>query len=181
MSDDTVKRGEIASGDAGYFALLYEEIRRLASGHIRREAAGHSLHTTALLHEAYLKMQRLNHSSFNNRSHFLAHASIAMRQILIDHARKNRRRIKLIAESAGPEVPLGADDPLFSEHDFLDVIEAIDALATEYPRAEQVIRYRYLLGCDVKEVAAELGVAEGTVKGDTRLALAWLRRRLLEA
>jgi RNA polymerase sigma factor (TIGR02999 family) len=154
------------------FRDLYPELRRIASLRARGERAGHTLQTTALLHEAYLRLSRKHSSAWENQAQFLAHASLAMRQILIEHARKRNRRLHLFQFDA-TEVP-----QLDSEADLIAFDRALDELSDEYARPATVLQLRFFLGLTVPEVAAAMSLSERTVKDDTRLGLAWLRNRL---
>lgn len=154
------------------FRELYPELRKIASIRMRGERRGHTLQTTALINEAYLKLSRANGHAWRDRTHFLASAALAMRRILVDHARRHKRRILMLATDG----PLAAKLP--SGVDYLTFDRALDALAEEHPRPASAIQYRYILGLTVEDTAHALDVCERTIRGDTRLALAWLRRRL---
>ncbi len=159
--------------DSKLYAELYEELRRIASLRMRSERRGHTLQTTALIHEAYLKLNG-KASTWRDRSHFLGTAAVAMRNILRDHARRRKRRLRLL--EANPEI----DDRLPGDVEYLDFDRALDQLAKEHERQARAIELRCVLGLDVKETAQELDVSERTVKADTRFAVAWLRARLAD-
>jgi RNA polymerase sigma-70 factor (ECF subfamily) len=150
---------------------LYLEMKRIAANQMKSERNDHTLQPTALVHEAYLKLARSEPDRWNSESHFLATAARAMRQVLIDHARKHKRRVRLSEE-------LAESARLPREVDFLVFDEALDALAVEHARAADVISFRFILGLTVIATAGALEISERTVKGDSRLGLAWLRRRL---
>ena len=156
------------------FNELYSELRRIASVRMRRERGGHTLQTTALINEAYLRLARINGSAWNDRPHFLATAALAMRRILVDHARRRKRRLVL----APPDAEMSAGLP--SGIDCLDFDLALDALAEEHERASKVLQFRFILGLPAEVTAEALGVSERTVRGDTSLALAWMRRRFAD-
>ncbi|HPF71530.1 MAG TPA: sigma-70 family RNA polymerase sigma factor [Candidatus Krumholzibacteria bacterium] len=172
-------------GDAGalerVLPLIYEELQEIARRHLGRERAGHTLTPTALVHEAYLKLVDQTRVQWRGRGQFLGVAALAMRRILVNHAR-DRKRLKRggnaprLSLTAGLEVAVpGAD-----EDD--DVIIRIDALLERLaefdPRAARVVECRYFAGLDVDETAAALGLGTATVKRDWALARAWLRREL---
>ena len=161
------------------FELLYNELRRLARGHLRRENAGHTLSATCLAHEAWFRMAEQSRTQWQNRSHFLAVASTMMRRILVNHERArrtNKRDAELlpltlsgaeaISDSPGPDI--------VAVHDALLAFEAVD------PRAAQVVELRYFGGLDNDEVAQALGLSPATVKRDWAIARAWLERALRE-
>ncbi len=151
----------------------YEALRRLAASYLSRERAGHTLQPTALVHEAFL---RLANSAFSDPTHFRAAAAIAMRRILVDHARTkgaqkrggDRLRITLIEG-------VTADEP---ELDLLALDEALDELGRASPRRARIVELRYFGGLTVPEVADSIGVSTRTVEGDWLFARAWLRKRL---
>lgn len=156
------------------FDQLYQELRRIASVRMRGERSGHTLQTTALLNETYLRLAGGDRSRWTDRTHFLASASLVMRRILIDHARRHRRRVRLTSglESEPGVVPDGTD--------FVHVDRAIEALAAEHSRQALVIQFRYVLGMSLEDVAEALGVSSRTITDDARLGLAWIRRRLAD-
>jgi RNA polymerase sigma-70 factor (ECF subfamily) len=168
---DERARGEL-------IALIYDELRRVASRLMRRERPDHTLPPTAVVHEAVIRL--LGEAVFDratDRSYLLASAARAMREVLIDHARRraadrrggNRRR-----------VPLDAAVDYF-EGQGLDVVavhEALDRLAEVDARQAQVMTLRYFGGMTVAEVAAALGVSVATIEQDWRLARAWLAGQL---
>jgi len=177
----------LAQGDRkaldALFPLVYDEVHALAHRHRRRWQGDETLNTTALVHEAYLKLAHRDHLGVDGRAHFLALAARAMRQILINHAeaqqaRKrggNLRRVSLTA--AG--VPGDRDE---SAEDEADILVALDAalrqLAMLHARQARVVECRFFGGLTIEETAAALGVAPRTVKRDWAVAQAWLHARL---
>lgn len=161
--------------------LVYDELQELARRHLVRERAGHTLTPTALVHEAYLKLVDQTRVRWQGRDQFLAVASLAMRRILVNHAR-DRKRHKRGGEAPRLALTEGLDVPVpegRADADFilsLDIL--LDRLAAFDPRAARVVECRYFAGLDVVETAAALGVAPATVKRDWALARAWLRREL---
>lgn len=156
--------------------LVYEELQRLAHHHLKQERAGHTLSTTALVHEAYLKLVDQSRVQWQNRAHFFAVASMAMRRILVNYARK-RKRVK----RGGGAPKLSLDDGLevMSEERAEEIValdEALTRLAQINERASRVVECRFFGGLTIEETAAALGVAPMTIKRDWRLAKTWLRR-----
>jgi len=158
---------------------IYRELRAIAGNIFREQSAGHTLQPTALVHEAWLKLAESDSSpAWQNRSHFLAVASKAMRQILVDHHRRRR------AQKRGGEgreritlsgIAIGAATP---EIDLLALEEALEKLAELDPRTARVVELRFFGGLSVEEIADVLGVGKTTVEGEWRHARAWLTREL---
>lgn len=171
----------LAGGQPGVSALLferlYDELRRVARGHLRREDAGHTLSATALVHESWFRLAEQDRTAWQNRSHFLAVASTMMRRILVNHAR-DRQAAKRDAElvtltlSGAHDVAGGPPADVVALHDALLAFEAID------PRAAKVVELRYFGGLENDEVAAALDISPATVKRDWAVARAWLQRAL---
>jgi RNA polymerase sigma-70 factor, ECF subfamily len=157
--------------------LVYEELRRLASGYMRRERSEHTLQTTALVHEAYVHMVEQRNVPWQTRAHFFAVAAQVMRHILVDYARGARRAKR---GSGLPRVPL-EDVELFSEEhaeELIAVNSALDKLKAMDPRMSQVFEMRYFGGMSVEEAAEALQISAATVARDWRMAKAWLRREM---
>ena len=155
---------------------LYDELHGIARHHMRGERSSHTLQPTALVNEAVLRLLGRQSFSFEGRNHFLRAASMAMRRVLVDHARAR----KALRRDGGLRVTLHDDIGGGSEPD-VDVLALDDALTrlTEAePRWAQVVELRFLLGLDVSEVAEVLGTSTATVKRDWRFARAWLNREL---
>jgi RNA polymerase sigma-70 factor, ECF subfamily len=157
---------------------IYAELRRIARGLMHRERPGHTLQPSALVHEALLRLLDGDTlAEVPNRRYLFAAAAQAMRQVLVDHARRRRARKR---EGQRARVPL--DQALSTiEEQGLDVIalhDALDRLAPAHPRPAQVVDLRFFGGLSVPEVAELLGVSDTTVEGDWRFARAWLRRKL---
>jgi RNA polymerase sigma factor (TIGR02999 family) len=157
--------------------LVYDELRRVAHRHLARERGPRTLSTTALVHEAYLKLVDQKHAPVKSRAYFFAAAARAMRQVLVDAARR-RGRLK---RGAG-ERPLDLDDFQVSVDDFAaelrEVDEALDELALRFPRQARVVECRFFGGLSVEETAEALDLAPRTVKRDWSLARAWLYREM---
>ncbi len=158
--------------------LIYSELRGLAERHMRMERSDHTLQPTALVHEAYLRLVDGKSIEWRGKAQFLAMAATVIRRVLVDHAR-GRGSAKRGGGDRG--VTLVADPPDRGSESSLDLIaldEALDALATLNKRQAQVIELRFFAGLTVAETAHVLEVSERTVKGDWKIARAWLSRHL---
>jgi RNA polymerase sigma-70 factor, ECF subfamily len=159
------------------FPLVYHELHRLANAYMRRERHDHTLQTTALVHEAYLRLVGQRDVRWHTRAHFFAVAARVMRNILVDHAR-GRGRAK--RGEAKPELPLGDIAVMSDERadELVAVNSALDSLTAIDPRKSRVFELRYFGGMSVDEAAEALKVSPATVTRDWRMARAWLRREL---
>ena len=159
------------------FELLYDDLRRLARGHMRREDSGHTLSATALAHEAWFRMAGQNRTQWKNRSHFLAVSSTMMRRILVNHAaaqqaaKRDAERVTITLDGLA-QIGVAPDRDLVAVHEALLAFEALDA------RAAKVVELRFFGGLENDEVAEVLGISLATVKRDWTLARAWLHRAL---
>lgn len=153
--------------------LVYDELKRLARAHMRRERPDHTLQTTALVHEAYLRLVRQEEVRWQGRSHFFGIAAQVMRRILIDHARSHLRK-----KRGGADIVLTLDEVVaFSpEHsqELVRLDEALDRLANLDSRQSKIVELRFFAGMSVEETASYLGVSAKTVKRDWAVAKAWL-------
>jgi RNA polymerase sigma factor (TIGR02999 family) len=158
--------------------VVYHELRRIAHAQLRGERAGHTLNTTALVHEAYLKLVGVDRVEWRDRAHFCAAAAGAMRRILIDYARA-RKRVKRGGEDA-VQVPLaeGLDVAVERSEDFLALDEALTRLQAQNERQSRVVECRCFAGLSVEETAAALDISPATVKRDWDFSRAWLNREL---
>jgi RNA polymerase sigma-70 factor (ECF subfamily) len=161
-------------------SLLYEELRRIAALHLRKERAPHTLQTTALVHEVYLKLMQDNQRGFTDKIHFLAVASRAMRHVLVDYARARAAKKRSGNHPSGPERFSWAGFEVQGElqPSLLDLDRALDALAQQDQHLAQLIQMRYFGGMTAEESAAVLDQSVHTVRHDLRLAQAWLRQLL---
>lgn len=159
------------------FPLVYEELRRLAHRQLQRESEGHTLGTTALVHEAYLKLVDQTRCEWASRAHFFAVASIAMRRIVVDYARRHRS-----AKRGGlmQQVPLESIDPATEERAELLVAldEALVRLAQLDARQARVVECRFFGGMTEEETAEALGIGLRTAKRDWAKARSWLYQEL---
>ncbi|HEU0175525.1 MAG TPA: sigma-70 family RNA polymerase sigma factor [Blastocatellia bacterium] len=159
------------------FPLVYAELRRLARSYMRKERAGHSLQTTALIHEAYLRLIDAAQVEWQNRAHFFGVAARAMRQILVAMARERGCQ-----KRGGGARQVSLDEAVMidkgTDEDLVALDEALGALAQFDARKAQVVEMRFFGGLTEDEIAAALGVSTETVRRDWRLARSWLRRKL---
>lgn len=156
--------------------IVYDELHRLAHYYLKREQAGDSLQTTALVNEAYLRLVDYTRMRWQNRAHFLAVSAQAMRRILVDRAR--RRNVKRGADAE--HVSLDAEAVLCADRsdDFVSLDDALTALAERAPRKARVVELRFFGGLSVDETAEVLHVAPITVMREWKSAKAWLYREL---
>jgi RNA polymerase sigma factor (TIGR02999 family) len=170
------------SGDSAVpddlFPLLYDELRRRAHSYLRRERAGHTLQTTALINETYIKLREQRNVDWESRAHFFAICATLMRRILVDHA-KTRLRAK---RGAGAEhtpvelIVLAAPDA--GGVDLLALDDALSRLAAFDPQQARIVELRYFSGFSIEDTAEVLGISPSTVKREWRAAKAWLRHEL---
>ncbi len=157
--------------------LVYEELRHQAARYLRRERRSHTLQTTALIHEAYLRLIDAKDVHWQSRAHFFAIAANLMRRILVDHARRRDAD-----KRGGSRVRVQLDEALAvadeADVDLLAIDEALDRLAVIDPQQARVVELRFFSGLSVEETAAALGVSPKTVKRDWSVARAWLRREI---
>lgn len=159
------------------FALLYDDLRQAARARLRRQHAGETLSTTALVNEAYLRLVDQSRVQWADRVHFLALASRAMRFVLIDYIRE-----RTAGKRGGAAVPIPLDAvQLAAEEraiDLLELDEALEQLLSYSPRLGQVVEYRFFGGLGYDDVAEVMGVSVPTVKRDWVRARAWLHRAM---
>lgn len=170
------QQGDAAAKDA-LVSAVYDELKTMAARYMRRERDGHTLQTTALVNEAYLKLIHFRNANWQDRAHFFAVAARIMRRILVDHARRN------IAGKRGGEfhfLPL-EEGLVFSAERSSDLVrldEALERLAAEDERAAQVIELRYFGGLSIEETAEALATSPRTVKREWTFGRSWLRAEL---
>ncbi|MFN0108774.1 MAG: sigma-70 family RNA polymerase sigma factor [Blastocatellia bacterium] len=157
--------------------LVYDQLRRLASRNLRREQPDHLLQTTALVHEAYLKLVDQQHANWQNRAQFFAIAAQLMRRILVDYARERQA-----AKRGGDYIKLSLDEAVAlaeeKSADLLALDEALDRLANMDPQQSQVVELRVFGGLSVEETAEALSISPRTVKREWSMARAWLHQQL---
>jgi RNA polymerase sigma factor (TIGR02999 family) len=156
---------------------VYEELRQIARRQLSSERGDHTLQPTALVHEAYLKLSRLDRIEWSSREQFFAVAAQAMRRILVDHAVSRRA-----AKRGGGRTPVPLDEVvLVSEDDAEQVLvlnDLLSRLEQMEPRLGRVVECRYFAGMSTEETAAALGISAATVKRDWTMARAWLNREM---
>jgi RNA polymerase sigma factor (TIGR02999 family) len=158
--------------------LVYDDLRRLAAGYMRRETPGHSLQPTALVHEAYVRLIDQNRVQWRNRAHFFGVAASMMRRILVDDARKRRaekrgggaERVTLVND--GVAAPERHDIDVLALHDSLERLAAFDR------QQERIVELRYFGGLTIEETAEVVGVSAATIVREWTIAKAWLRAEL---
>jgi RNA polymerase sigma factor (TIGR02999 family) len=157
--------------------VIYDELRHLAHCHLRRERGGHTLQTTALVHEVYLRLYRHDHPQWQDRAHFFAVAARMMRRILVDYSRRYSAE-----KRGGTPVHALLDDaltiPVQEQVDLIQLDSALEELARFDARKCQVVEMRFFTGLKAKEIAAVLNTTEATVRRDWVIAKAWLYRHL---
>ena len=158
--------------------LVYEELRTIAGRYLSRESVGHTLQSTALVHEAYFRLVGQRRVQWQNRAHFFGIAAQMMRRILVDHARHQHRD-----KRGGPAQKLSLDEAIAVAEpevdvDLLALDEALTALARIDPRGARIIELRFFSSLTIEETAEVLDVSTGTVKRDWIAARAWLYREM---
>jgi RNA polymerase sigma factor (sigma-70 family) len=181
--------------------VLYDELRRLAQRHLRKERSNHTIQRTALVNEAFLRLVGQQSVDWQNRAQFFAIASSLMRRILVDHARARRAEkrgggaeiVSLDAMNEAPDhderqgqAPTPAslqhrDDDGEGHEDLVAIDAALGQLAEFDPRQVKIVEMRYFAGMTVEETAEALGISPATVKREWSMARAWLRRELATA
>jgi len=160
--------------------LLYDDLRRVARRHLRQESPGHSLQATALVHEVFLRLVDIDRMTVKSRAHFFALSARLMRQILVDHARRQRAgkrgggaSVIGLSDAAGAAAPTST-----SNVDVLALDEALDALSSFDVRQCRVVELRFFAGLNIPETADALGISTATVEREWAMAKAWLHQRL---
>lgn len=161
--------------------LVYAEMHRLAAGYLRSERSEHTLQATALVHEAYLYIRKLDPVEWKSKAHFIGISAQVMRRILVDHARtRNARKRGGLQEHLPLDFDLAAPPPVL---DLVALDQALDRFAQEYPRQARVVELRFFGGLTTEETAEVLnvsntGISSRTVERDWRFARAWLHEVL---
>jgi RNA polymerase sigma-70 factor, ECF subfamily len=160
--------------------LVYRELHKLAKRYVPQQNESNTLQTTALIHEAYIKLAGGSRKHWENRDHFFAVAAKAMRQVLVDHARAT------LADKRGGSLPVVQFDECEAvsparSAELIALDDALTAMAKLHPRQSEAVELRYFGGLSVEEEARILNVSSETVMRDLRFAKAWLRRELQQA
>jgi RNA polymerase sigma factor (TIGR02999 family) len=170
------KRGDQEALQA-LLPLVYDELRRIANHHLQAERAGHTLQSTALVHEAYLRLVAQEPLRLDNRAHFFAVASHLMRQILVDYARKH-----YAAKRGAGDLTLTLDEaialPRKRELDLVALDDALNKLAAMDARQSRIVEMRFFGGLSIEEMADALGISSATVERHWRIARVWLFQEL---
>jgi RNA polymerase sigma factor (TIGR02999 family) len=178
--DITQVLADLNAGDAAahdrLLSAVYDELRELARGYLRRQRAGHTLEPTALVHEAYVRLIQQDHPGYQSRVHFFAVAAKAMRQLLIDHA---RRKGAAKRGEGWERITLSElRSARTSDIDLLDLDEALGELGRLDAQQCRIVELRFFGGLTIEETAEEVGVSTATVEREWRSARAWLSARL---
>lgn len=157
--------------------VVYDELRRQAARYLRHERVGHTLQTTALIHEAYLRLVDQKNVHWQNRAHFFGIAAQLMRRILVDHARAKTR-----VKRGGSDIRVSLTGVVLKAQDQdLDIValdEALDRLAAIDEQQSKIVELRFFSGLTVEETAEVLSISPATVKRDWSMAKAWLHREI---
>ena len=172
LADDT-------PSDQALLELVYKELHRLASSFLRQERPGHTLQTSALVNEAYLRLRNTSVMRFEDRQHYVRIASRAMRRVLVDYARR-RRRLK---RETGERIEIDRVAVIGQPHleEYLTIDTALQKLAKLDARQAEIVQLRFFGGLSVPETAQTLEISEKTVKREWAVARAWLRGELDQA
>ncbi len=157
--------------------LVYQELRRIAAAHMRREPLNHSFQPTALVHEAYLRLIQIDQVDWQSRAHFFCVASTEMRRILVDHARANRAQ-----KRGGRENTIWLDETILASPskppEIIALDDALNELAKLDDRQAKIVEMKFFAGMTEEETGDVLGISARTVKRDWRIAKAWLFKEL---
>jgi RNA polymerase sigma factor (TIGR02999 family) len=156
--------------------IVYEELRRLAHHYMNGERAGHTLQTTALVNEVYVRLVGINQLRWRDRTHFFAMAGTLMRRVLVDYARRHGRD-----KRGGGVIVTSLDDHAIAAESSVDIValnDALERLATVDPQQCRVVELRFFAGLSVEETAEAIGISPATVKRDWATAKAWLYHEL---
>ena len=179
-NDVTLVLKQLQAGDKSAYerllSVVYDELRSLARSYIKHQNPGHTLEPTALVHEAYLKLVQQDNPNYEGRVHFFAVAAKAMRQLLIDHARKKNAAKR---GEGWERITLSEiHNDRTQDIDVLDLDEALTELATLDAQHASIVELRFFGGLTIEETAQELGVSTSTIEREWRAAKAWLSGRL---
>jgi RNA polymerase sigma-70 factor, ECF subfamily len=184
MNDVTLLLEQWNRGDrealSKLLALLYPELRRLADDLLRHERSDHTLQPTALVHEAYIRLTGTREMRIESRRHFYGAAAMAMRRILVDHARQRRAQKRGGPDLGRASLEEALNAPVDLRMDFERLDEALNELGTFAPDKARIVELRYFAGLSIQETADLLEVAPATVKRHWTFARAWLHRALTE-
>jgi len=168
------RSGDSGAGEA-LLERIYLELKKIAGSQLRGERLNHTLQTTALVHEAYLKLFDQRGIDWRDRAHFFGLAATMMRRVLVDHARARNAKKRTSEEGLNPITVAAKQAP---EMELLDLDRSLTLFAERYPRQTRVVEMRYFAEMEVEEIATCLDISPATVKRDWQFARAWLRSRL---
>ncbi len=168
------RSGDAVAGEE-LLQRIYFELKKIAASQLRRERAGHTLQSTDLVHEAYMRLLQQQGIDWRDRAHFFGLAAMMMRRVLVDHARARNSRKR--AREDG-EAPVTIQSRHGTEVELLDLDRSLTQFAERYPRQTRVVEMRYFVEMEVEEIASCLNISPATVKRDWQFARAWLRARL---
>jgi RNA polymerase sigma factor (TIGR02999 family) len=159
--------------------LVYTELRRLAAAKLSKEKPGQTLQATALVHEAWLRLEQSHPGSFNGRTHYFRAAAEAMRRILVDKARE-KQAVKRGGQMERTELFESkiADSDIGNDQELLEVHEALEKLTTQDPQSADLVKLRYFAGMPLQEVATALDMSLRTAERRWTFVKAWLRKEL---
>ena len=160
--------------------LVYRDLHRLAESHLRSESSSHTLQSTALVHEAYLRLIDQRNTRWQNRAHFFGISAQLIRRILVDHARA-RKAGKRGGDAAKIQIDESVAAPEQQNLDLVVLDDCLKALAAIDPQQARVVELRYFAGLTVEETAEVMHVSPTTVKREWRLARAWLHREIAKS
>jgi RNA polymerase sigma factor (TIGR02999 family) len=169
--------GNIADADR-LFPIVYDELRKRAHSFLRRERPGHTLQTTALINETYIKLREQRNFRWESRAHFFAICATMMRRILVDYA-KTRHREKRGGHAA--HIPMEGLVLAMEQKGDVDILalnDALERLEKLDPQQARIVELKFFSGFSIEETASVLGVSDSTVKREWRSAKAWLRHEL---
>lgn len=176
---EVVPADRAGTGAAELFATVYEQLRAVAAAALSRERAGHTLQPTALVHEAFLRLQGQTRAQWRGPEHFLSVASVAVRRVLIDHA-----RARLAGKRTGPARRVVLSDDLAVEGGewtrWIELDDALTRLSAVSPRQGRVVELKVFGGMTNDQIAASLSVSRATVASDWTVARAWMSREVLD-
>lgn len=159
--------------------IVYDELRRIASNYLRKQRPGHTLQTTALVHEAYMRLVGKEDTDWQNRAHFFGFAAKTMRYVLMEYA-----ALKETEKRGGGQIKLSLDEaigtPEKQDFDLSALNDALETLAAMDERQCRIVELRFFAGLSNEEIAEALGISLATVNREWRLAKAWLRSEILK-
>ena len=176
---DTTWNADETQRTSRLISLLYEELRELAANRLRHEPQGVTIQATDLVHEAFFKLQQRQHSPWQSRQHFFGAAAQAMRQILIEHARRRRALKRGGQQQRVPlDVEISCPNEIAPLCDEVDLAAALDEFTRLHPKQAKLVELVHYCGLSVKQAAMEIGVCERTGLSYWKFAKGWLRTEL---